>query len=271
MKVDLRSPDPQDDSHWPQSCTTTGVPTPYEIFRQQRGAPYSKRRFYELVKIYHPDRSCHQGSIPGCDSQIVRLERYRLIIAANEILSDPVKRGAYDRLGLGWIGRSEAGHDKHDWGHTYGRGWSAFDHNSSPVRNATWEDWERWYERRDAKGTEEKQAPLYFSNGEFIMVLIIIGVIGGMSEFVRAGHMSKTFLQQVEARHDETSKELQRRKKETQGTNDRNERIQKFLRVKDPIASGLADPQEDTYRRRFLDRNVCMSNDVKTRASGDQA
>src|SRR5690348_6812083 len=40
---------------WPEVTSTNAIPSPYEIFNQKKGSPYSKHRFYELVKIYHPD------------------------------------------------------------------------------------------------------------------------------------------------------------------------------------------------------------------------
>jgi len=53
------------------------VPSPYEIFDMQRNTLYGKHiklKYYELVKIYHPDRngvSCEELSQPE------RLERVR--------------------------------------------------------------------------------------------------------------------------------------------------------------------------------------------------
>src|SRR5215471_15131681 len=46
---------PDEDISWPITPTFT----PYELFKQERTAPYSKARFYHLVKIYHPDRPCN--------------------------------------------------------------------------------------------------------------------------------------------------------------------------------------------------------------------
>jgi len=69
--------------NWPcrngQKANTTGsnpfVPSPYEIFNMSRREIYGKHtklKYYELVKIYHPDRN---GA--GCEtlSHIERLER----------------------------------------------------------------------------------------------------------------------------------------------------------------------------------------------------
>ena len=116
-----------DDLRWP----AVSVPSPYQIFHISPRDAYSKHRFYALVKIYHPDRSHHSHihshihSLPGA----VKMERYRLIVAANDILSNPDKRKAYDRTGAGWNGFMEHGHhpSQYDWSRSKGPArWSGF-------------------------------------------------------------------------------------------------------------------------------------------------
>jgi hypothetical protein len=82
----------------------TVPPTPYEIFGQRERSAYSKRRFCALVKLYHPDRHCQHGGDAELArlSRATKLERYRLVVAANALLSDPVKKAAYDQYGIGW-------------------------------------------------------------------------------------------------------------------------------------------------------------------------
>ncbi|MCJ1436474.1 hypothetical protein MMC27_005853 [Xylographa pallens] len=253
------------DLQWPKSDSATHVPTPYQIFRQQKGAPYSKRRFYELAKIYHPDKHVYKEdfSDANCISQAIKLERYRLIVAANDILSDPIKRRAYDAYGAGWDGRPEMGSTKEHWRHAHGKGWSGFDDNSSPARCATWEDWEKWYQR-NAKG---KQEPLYFSNGSFVILIIIFALLGGLGEISRAGKMSRSFLQQIEAVHDESSKDLQRRMRESQGFKNKDERVQNFLKTRDPVSYGVTDIREEGFRKLLPAPEICMSGDIEARGS----
>ncbi|MCJ1287677.1 hypothetical protein MMC26_007029 [Xylographa opegraphella] len=265
VKSDKGDSSEAQDLEWPKSDSATHIPTPYQIFRQQRRAPYSKRRFYELAKIYHPDKHAHSDDVSdvNCVSQAVKLERYRLIVAANDILSDPIKRRAYDAYGAGWDGRPEVGSIKEHWRHAQGKGWSGFDDNSSPARCATWEDWEKWYQR-NAKG---KQEPLYFSNGSFVILIIVFALLGGLGEISRAGKMSRTFLQQIEAVHDESSKDLQRRMRESQGFKNKDERVQNFLKTRDPVGYGVTDIPEEGFRKLLPAPEICMSGDIEARGS----
>ena len=224
---------PSDDDHfvWPSSASPTAIPTPYEIFKQKRGTPYSKDRYYELVKLYHPDRDAHQEMLPGCVARTVRLERYKLIVAANEILSDPAKRRAYDLYGAGWIESSDISGLRYP---RPSRNPEAPSYDpDSPMNNGTWEDWERWYQRRAGA----KQQPLYVSNGTFVALILFCAIVGSMHEMSRAGRLSQTLLQQLEAIHDESSKDLRRRREDSQLTS-HDERMQRFLRTRDPEWSG---------------------------------
>ncbi|RJE20858.1 Hsp40 co-chaperone Jid1 [Aspergillus sclerotialis] len=83
-------------STWPSPSNLT----PYAILGLRPGDSSSKSRFYELVKVYHPDRASSTPTQTLCEA--TRIERYRLIIAANEILINPTKRRAYDQFGIGW-------------------------------------------------------------------------------------------------------------------------------------------------------------------------
>lgn len=126
---------------WPKVTVANAIPTPYQIFNQKKGSPYSKQRFYELVKLYHPDRH-HHGNTEDDLSYATKLERYRLVVAANNILSDPVKRGAYDCYGAGWngqpdvVGPRDSSEPSTTWGNYSGRWWGGG--ARGPSQNATW-------------------------------------------------------------------------------------------------------------------------------------
>ncbi|XRM36509.1 J domain-containing protein 1 [Aspergillus tubingensis] len=81
---------------WP---STADELTPYHILGLQPGDPYRKSAFYERVKLYHPDR---HRAVPSALTPTVRASRYRMVVAAHELLSDPHKRQAYNRWGVGW-------------------------------------------------------------------------------------------------------------------------------------------------------------------------
>jgi DnaJ domain len=221
--------DPEDPT-WPNSPLHE-VPTPYEIFRQKKAAPYSKRRFYELVKIYHPDRDIHQCSYPGRASCKTRLERYRLIIAANEILSDPAKRRAYDRWGAGWHGMPQMTVSRNARDPARDDPAAKFyDDYATSANNATWEDWERWYRRRDG---DARGVPRYVSNERFVGLVILFILIGGSLELGRAARMSAAFKEQVEARHAAVSEDLVRRRQALEDLGGKDARVQDFLRTRD--------------------------------------
>ncbi|KAI9834250.1 MAG: hypothetical protein M1819_003088 [Sarea resinae] len=251
--------------HWPHTPSAHATPTPYQIFNQKKGAPYSKRRYYELVKLYHPDRY-HLSDDTGPDSisHAVRLERYRLVVAANDILSDPSKRSAYDRYGAGWNGHPHIG------SRTNGRGWADAHAwgGHSPAGNATWEDWEKWYQR-DAKSPQE---PVYFSNGVFVSLIGLLAALGGIVQGTRANNFSNTLLDHHEEIHKSSSEDLRRAREGVinPGTT-RDERIQSFLRMREPVDYDLSQPQVQTDPRRLLPPpppDVCASGGMP-RDGGD--
>lgn len=250
------------DPPWPELPSPNVVPTPYEIFRLKKDSPYSKRRFYELVKVYHPDRHGHesQSSYPGGLSGSMKMERYRLIVTAHEILSDPVKRSAYDKSGAGWDGRPELGAPRYNWGQNNDPRWSGFDTSDSPFRNATWEDWEKWYQRG-----KTKQEPVYFSNGGFLMLVLTAVFLGGFGQSIRVGDYSLLFNQQVEKVHNDASKAIRQRRTESQGFGNRDQRLQNFLKTRDPHGYGITDPTEESYRKLLQEPEICMSEGINRR------
>jgi curved DNA-binding protein CbpA len=249
---------------WPEITSANAIPTPYQIFNQKKGSPYSKKRFYELVKLYHPDR--HDPDDCSGLPYATKLERYRLVVAANDILSDPIKRGAYDIYGAGWNGQPDvlrprdSSEQPATWGGHSERGWGGGP--SGPSQNATWEDWEKWYQR-EGKGTQE---PRYVSNAAFVGLILAFAALGGMTQATRAGNYSITFLEQRDALHRNVSKDLMRRRKEAMGAyGSREERIESFLKQRDPYGYGVTDPKEESYRRVLPPPEICSSENIKDR------
>ncbi|EFX03345.1 hsp40 co-chaperone [Grosmannia clavigera kw1407] len=195
---------------WPTSTN----PTPYEIFNQAREAPYQKAQFYQLVKLYHPDRHRHVAG-PGYKhghgqdhghgyglSASTMLERYRLIVAANEILSNPAKRRAYDLYGVGWAGHTAA----HTSYRSADQSWRS--RPGSAANNATWEDWEQWHNERSGNSRGEKQVTQFMSNGGFAVIVIFFIVLGGIAQVTRAGSTSLTMLEMQDQQHEKISRKL---------------------------------------------------------------
>lgn len=225
---------PHSPHHEPPAWPTTPHPTPYDIFAQARTAPYSKQTFYRLVKLYHPDRHPH-AALPLL-SRDTKLDRYRLVVAANAILSDPVRRRAYDLHGAGWATAADPPLS-HTAFRAADRAWRR--EARSPAGNATWEDWEQW--RRAHDDGAEKQNPLYMSNGLFVGALALFVVVGSWGQATRAGNHSVHLLEMRESSSQNISEEMWRRRSE-KAVLGREERIETFLRQREGWNHG---PSED--------------------------
>ncbi|KAL2151176.1 hypothetical protein VTH82DRAFT_6274 [Thermothelomyces myriococcoides] len=166
------------DYKWP----TSPNPTPYEILGHPRNCPYNKARYFQLAKLYHPDRH-HHTSDDGIP-QKTKLERYRLIVAAHEILSNPQKKRLYDLYGFGWDNQTDPRirHREAD------RAWRQDPGN--PSMNATWEDWEQWHQQRNGSGG--KQEEVFTSNIAFMAIVSAFLIIGTWSQMTRAARSFKS-------------------------------------------------------------------------------
>ncbi|KIW89095.1 uncharacterized protein Z519_10580 [Cladophialophora bantiana CBS 173.52] len=239
----------RDNMNWPCRRNSSFTPSPYEIFGLDKHSVYTKHKFYELVKIYHPDRNSN-SSLCGELSDIERLERYRLVVQAHEILSDPVKRRAYDASGAGWGATRTATRHSHGYtnpeGKRYGFG---PDDDSSIFQNATWEDWERWYRRYD----KLKDPPVtYLHPNAFASIVILLAVIAGVLQATRAGQFTGSIEERAQAFTEETNRFLTSRKDhfeehDIKGTG----RVKHFLEKRDPAKYGLKQEEEEVYRTHF--------------------
>ncbi len=249
-RCDSRSHGQPGNLPWPQLSSRTTIPTPYQIFHLDKDAIYTKRRFYELVKIYHPDRHISEKAISEMSSisSEERIERYRLVVAANDILSDPAKRSAYDRYGSGWGRHIDTRSQTRHSGFYYSTRPSGFDTYDSPMRNATWEDWERWYQRHN----REKQEPVYFSNGTFLSMISVLAALAGVMQAKQMGEASFASLEQVEATTQECSKHLQSRRTASRELDNRNDRVQRFLESRSPYGNATLGPMDDDTEPKVL-------------------
>ncbi|PWY94002.1 hypothetical protein BO94DRAFT_316848 [Aspergillus sclerotioniger CBS 115572] len=222
------------DLSWPANP----IFTPYELFKQDRTAPYSKTRYYEMVKVYHPDRPC--TGHPSCRdiTPEVRLQRYHLLVAAHEILSDPSRRAAYDRHGTGWnLHPSVDGTPTPSWAKT---GSSDY----GPIyANATWEDWERWHNRHQGK-----QETLV-DHRTFATFVILLTLMGGAVQASWISKLSTGYEDKLLEINEESSRLLKGRRESTQkqmGSSDA--RVQHFLMRRDPSGCGLKEEEQPIYK-----------------------
>ncbi|CAM1504069.1 Fc.00g016600.m01.CDS01 [Cosmosporella sp. VM-42] len=210
-----------DGTGWPKAT----YPTPYEIFAMKNDAPYTKKRFFELVKLYHPDKHSHSTAINHIPHP-TRLERYRLIVAANDLLSDPAKRNLYDVHGVGWTGGkpqtlNETMRDAdRSWRHKPG----------NAAHNATWEDWEKWYAAREGKPVD----PLYMSNGLFASLVVVMCMIGAVAQMNRAGESGAEYMEMMNNSTEAVARQVARKTMAGAGLS-KDERVDTFLRDRENV------------------------------------
>lgn len=226
---------PQSRYPWPKSPTFT----PYELLNLSRGAPYSKARYYELVKIYHPDRPSNDISLQ------LRLERYKLIVAAHEILSDPARRAAYDTSGTGWDLHIPPDPE-----------FPAGGQDMAIYANATWEDWERWQMRHHGK-QQHVVDQRTFTRLVILLVLFGAALQASWISTLNSGH--EQHLRDVSG--DSMRFLTGRRDKATSGQMASNDaRVQSFLISRDPTGSGLKHEESPTYQKELHPRGSVYSS-----------
>ncbi|EME39891.1 hypothetical protein DOTSEDRAFT_74693 [Dothistroma septosporum NZE10] len=263
-RVSPEQPERSELSHvWPTPPKGLSQPTPYQIFDLKQSAAYSKGTFNRLVKLYHPDLNsrCNHGV-----TDKIKMERYRLVVAAHTILSDPVKRSAYDRFGAGWEGKAELGNSP-TWGATSAYGGSqpfthSYDPNDTVWANATWEDWERWRENKE-RVRREKPAPVYMANSYFLAMIVALAVMGSSLNYNRAQDAGHYFVEQRDIVHDRAAKELRRVRQEA-SMNNRQDRIEYFLKNRD-ATMGTGDYEairEEKASRVLKDKGICRSEGI---------
>lgn len=219
----------------PPSWPSTSNPTPYDIFAIPRQGPYTKKRFYQLVKLYHPDihNSTTPNPAPSSSSgkgltPALRLERYHLVVAANAILSDPNKRHLYDTYGIGWTFSTA-----NDELRARDRSWR--DQPGNAAMNATWEDWERWHAAREGR-TGEKQGPggFYMPNSVFATLVAMLCAVGALAQGRRAESAGAHYLDVTAQKHQDVSEEVMKSARSSRGMS-QEERVERFLRDRENV------------------------------------
>jgi curved DNA-binding protein CbpA len=221
-----------------------------------RKGPYTKKRFYQLVKLYHPDiHSSHyeaaihttanshttkprnSSSSSNGITHSIRLERYRLVIKANDILSNPEKRHLYDQYGIGWTERSQ-----NEQLRAADRSWR--DQPGNAAMNATWEDWEKWHAARDPS---QKQPPggFYMPNSVFAALVAMLCTIGALAQGRRAEVAGAHYVDVATQRHQDVSEEVRRSTSASAGMS-QDERVERFLRDRENVIYSFSPGQYDS-------------------------
>ena len=73
-------------------------------------------------------------------------------------------------------------------------------------------------------------------------MIILCSVLGGMSEISRSREYTGLFLGQLEEIHEQGSRDLEMRRRESQSVTDSQARVQRFLRTKELGARALPEP-----------------------------
>ena len=139
-------------------------------------------------------------------------------------------------------------------------------------RNATWEDWEKYYyERAKAAGkTSEDVKPayggLYMQNGYFVVLVAILALLGSTANYNRAQGAGQYYVNQRDIVHDRTAKDLRRVRREVDGMGKREDQIDWFVRNRDATLGSVgSDPEvlpQDRIDRLLPDREVCRSESI---------
>ncbi|KAF6804359.1 J domain-containing protein 1 [Colletotrichum musicola] len=155
-----------DPASWPRNP----CPSPHDILGAEPGLPYSKKRFYRLVKLYHPDLLAVNRHRNPELSRAAVTERYRLVIEANKLLSDPGKKLLYEKYGVGWVSsQQQYRHPPRS--------------PRTPADNAGYED--RTYTSPHG-GPSGRQSPIFASNAAVAIVIVAMTMAGAIMQLERA-------------------------------------------------------------------------------------
>lgn len=159
-------PASSDDLRWPKSSN----PSPYEIFGLPPTASAAdiKKRYYELAKRYHPD-----SRATSAEAEQERIQRFRQVVQANELLSATRSRRLYDQQGFGWgdLSVNDIMSDPVHWRGNYEGRYRA----TRDTRRANGENYDN----------NPKAQPYYTSNANFAGGIIVIVVLAAVIQLSR--------------------------------------------------------------------------------------
>src|SRR5690606_6404977 len=97
-------------------------------------------------------------------------------------------------------------------------------------QNATWEDWERYYERTSGQG--ETQKPLYMSNMAFVLAVTTACGVGCFLNLSYANGVSRGIIEDFDRQTAELADELERKRRDALKYGTKEERIKAFLQLR---------------------------------------
>ncbi|CAG8572440.1 2105_t:CDS:10 [Ambispora gerdemannii] len=169
-------------------------PNPFDIFDLPHTACAAdiKKRYYDLVKEYHPDQSR--------DTSAVVLERFRKVVAAYEILGNPRKKDLYLRYGFGWEEQQNNSSSANFYNNN----------NHSKFHNKNWHDKDRYH------GAFNNNEPIFMANSYLAAFIITTALFGGMIQLLRLESSSMSLRAAADRHHLQASKDLKSARREGQ-------------------------------------------------------
>ncbi|CAG8454579.1 9252_t:CDS:1 [Paraglomus occultum] len=160
-------------------------PTPFDVLGLSHNASAAemKERYYELVKQYHPDKVGHNSP--------AALDRFRNVVKAYELLSNPKRKELYLRYGIGWIDTSFMKDTTRN--------------NSSYKSAPRYSHVNTWGQEETGDGK-----PIFISNIYFAAFLIAAAIFASMFQFLRAENSVNSIRLAQERHHLQASKDLAR-------------------------------------------------------------
>ncbi|TIB58876.1 hypothetical protein E3P78_03775 [Wallemia ichthyophaga] len=161
--------------------------TPFEIFSLPTTATPNqiKSRYYELVRIYHPDKASNEYTH-------TRTKEFQSIVKAYELLSDTKKKQRFINTGSGWSSdsfgdtaqsrwQSDMEYVRNNYAHRRSSQFNNSHNSHYSKRSGGWDGdfyWSTYH--HPANG---KHQPVYGSNGAFIAGLIFFSTIVTLVEY----------------------------------------------------------------------------------------
>lgn len=217
---------------WP----STQFPTPYEIFHVPQSASTSdiKKRYYELVKLYHPDRI--SNPTPQAN------ERFHKIVAANALLCDTSKRSAFDAYGVGWQWAGTGRHARVYAGQMRGSRFDQYNRHrrADHAETAAWDHFYTGNRTQDGDGAGASggaRENYYTSNTNFVGFLVFLSTVGAVVQAARLGRASAEINERADRTHFSAARDLAESRRLARDLG-RDERRRLFLAHRSGDAAG---------------------------------